>query len=234
MFKRQREVPIVARSKSKLQLQLAWLLIVLGVLAGGGAGFLWVQQSKADVPPPLPQLLAPQENQAPAKVSKPSAKVIASYHVAPTLPKFLSIPAIGISKVRVLSLGLTKDNRIAVPTNSYDTGWYNASAKPGQSGAMFIYGHVAGWNQGGVFYNLKKLKPGNKIIVTRGDNTTYTYQVKSLKLHPAKKVDMNAVLAPVDPSKPGLNLMTCTWNIVNGKSQFNNRRVVFSSLVSKS
>lgn len=220
------------RNKHRLQLQLAWLLIAIGILAGAGSILLWVNQSKT-VPPPLPQLLAPNENQAPAKIAKPSAKVIASYHVAPILPKYLSIPAIGISKVRVLALGLTSDNHIAVPTNSYDTGWYNASAKPGQSGAMFIYGHVAGWNQGGVFYNLKKLKPGNKIIVTRGDNTTYTYQVNSLKIYPATHVDMNAVLSPINPSKPGLNLMTCTWNIVNGKSEFYNRQVVFSSLVDK-
>lgn len=210
---------------------IAWLLIAIGLAALLLAGVIYVRRT-GDVPPPLPQqLVAPGETAAPVPVAKPSAKAVADYKVAPTLPKYISIPAIGVSKARVLSLGLTSDNAITVPTNGYDTGWYNGSAKPGQAGAMFIYGHVAGWNEGGVFYNLKKLKPGDTITVTRGDNTTYTYRVDSLKVYPATNVDMNTVLSPTDPTKPGLNLMTCVWTIVNGKSEFNSRQVVFSSLV---
>ncbi|MEO6761707.1 MAG: sortase [Candidatus Saccharimonadales bacterium] len=211
---------------------IAYGLILVGIGAGIWAGFLWHNQAGETVPPPLPQMLAPQESATPAPVAKPEPKVVAAYQVAPTLPKFISIPAIGVGKTRILSLGLTSDGHIAVPSSSYDTGWYTGSAKPGDSGAMFIYGHVAGWNTGGIFYNLKKLKPGDNIIVTRGDDTTYTYTVDSLKLYPVKDVDMNAVLAPIDPTKPGLNLMTCTWDIVGGKSEFNNRQVVFASLTS--
>lgn len=210
--------------------RLPYLLIILGILLGVGAITLWLQQGNA-TPPPLPQMLSPGETALTVPIVKPSPKAVADYNVAPTLPKYINIPAIGINQVRVLSLGLTSDNHIAVPANGYDTGWYNGSTKPGQTGAMFIYGHVAGWNAGGVFYNLKKLKPGDKITVTRGDNTTDTYAVNSLKIYPATDVDMNAVLSPIDPTKPGLNLMTCTWDIVNGKSQFNSRQVVFASLV---
>jgi LPXTG-site transpeptidase (sortase) family protein len=114
----------------------------------------------------------------------------------------------------------------------YDAGWYNASAKPGQDGAMFIYGHVSSWQANGAFYNLKKLTAGDTITITRGDNATFTYKVVSSKIYPKDDVDMNAVLAPVDASKPGLNLMTCTGTVIKGTSEFSDRLVVFMSLVS--
>jgi LPXTG-site transpeptidase (sortase) family protein len=186
---------------------IAWFLIAIGLAALASAVAIYMRRT-GDVPPPLPQqLVVPGETAAPAPVERPSAKA------------------------RILPLGLTSDSAIATPVNGYDTGWYNGSAKPGQAGAMFIYGHVAGWNEGGVFYNLKKLKPGDKIIVTRGDDAIYTYRVDSLKAYPVTNVDMNTVLSPTDPTKPGLNLMTCVWTVVNGKSEFNSRQVVFSSLV---
>jgi LPXTG-site transpeptidase (sortase) family protein len=125
-----------------------------------------------------------------------------------------------------------KSGQIAVPDNIYDTGWYDGSSKPGQPGAMFIYGHVSSWTADGVFYNLKKLKTGDQIIVTRGDNTTFTYQVSLTKIYPYNNVDMNTVLAPVNPAKPGLNLMSCTGQVIKGTSEFNERLVVFTSLIS--
>lgn len=209
---------------------LPYLLILIGLSAGALAITLHMRQVHA-VPPPLPQIVAPTETTTPAPIAKPSPKMVANYSVASALPKYLSIPAIGINKVRILTLGIGKDNEIAVPTSSYDTGWYKNSAKPGQTGAMFIYGHVAGWNAGGVFYNLKKLKPGDKVLVTRGDNAIYTYQVDSLKTYSASSVNMNTVLSPINPTKSGLNLMTCVWTIDHGKSEFDSRQVVFTSLV---
>jgi len=129
-----------------------------------------------------------------------------------------------------VQLGLTGSNQVATPDNIYDTGWYNGSAKPGQSGAMFIYGHVSSWTADGVFFNLKRLKVGENITITRGDNTTYTYQVVSSKIYPYNNVNMQEVLSPINASKPGLNLMTCTGSLIKGTSEFSERLVVFTSL----
>jgi sortase A len=131
-----------------------------------------------------------------------------------------------------LKLGLTSGGAIAVPDNIYDTGWYDGSSKPGQSGAVFIYGHLSSWTADGVFYNLKKLKPRDDVIITRGDNTTYTYRVITSKVYPYNNIDMDQVLAPINPNKPSLNLMTCTGEVIKGTSEFNERLVVFTSLVS--
>lgn len=132
----------------------------------------------------------------------------------------------------MLKLGLTSGGAIAVPDNIYDAGWYDKSSLPGQKGAMFIYGHVSSWTADGIFHDLKKLKAGDSVVITRGDNKKFTYRVISTKTYPYNKVDMNQVLSPIDGNETGLNLMTCTGQIIKGTSEFNERLVVFTSLAS--
>lgn len=163
--------------------------------------------------------------------TKPSSRAIDDYTVPPNLPKYIAIPSISVYKTRIMQLGLMKNNEIAAPDNIYDSGWYNGSAKPGEKGAVFIYGHVSDWKSEGIFYNLKKLKPGDQITITRGDGKTYTYSVVLSKIYEYKKVDMKQVLSPIDPKKPGLNLMTCTGHVIEGTNDFSQRLVVFTSLV---
>lgn len=205
------------------------MLLAVGLILGLVAAVLFYRSwSGGPLSPPSDS----QSQTGQPSAVKPSKQSIASYQVAPTLPKYIALPSIGVENTRVFQLGLEKDDQIATPNNIFDAGWYDASSKPGQPGAMFIYGHVSSWQADGIFYNLKKLKPGDKVIVTRGDNKTYTYQVNSSKIYPHDKVDMKAVLAPIDSSKPGLNLMTCTGQVIKGTSEFNERLVVFTSLVS--
>jgi LPXTG-site transpeptidase (sortase) family protein len=123
------------------------------------------------------------------------------------------------------------NGEITTPDNIYDTGWYEDSAKPGQNGAMFIFGHVSNWTANGVFYNLGKLKKGDQVTITRGDNRQFTYRFVSSVTYPHDKVDMHAVLSPIDPSTPGLNLMTCSGHIIKGTSEFDKRLVIFMTLV---
>ncbi len=198
---------------------IGYSLIGLGI-TGGLLSLLIFSHAH---PPAAPQVIAP-------SAAKPTPTQVTSYTVAPDLPKYITIPSIGVPKTRVIQLGVTKNNQIATPNNIYDTGWYNASAKPGQPGAMFIFGHVSSWQANGVFYNLKKIKPGDAITIQRGDNTIFTYKVASTKVYPATQVDMHAVLSPISSSVAGLNLMTCTGTVIKGTSEFTQRLVVFSSL----
>ena len=210
-----------------------WARLGFGLILTGGllaiiAVVIYIHQSHA-LPKPPPGAM---QSSATPSSAKPTAPEIASYSVPADNPKYLAIPALGITKTRVLGLGLLSEDQRAVPDNIYDTGWYENSSKPGQPGAMFVYGHVSSWTSKGVFYNLKSLKPGNIVTIVRGDNKAYTYQVVSTKIYPYNNVDMNQVLTPINPGKPGLNLMTCTGQVIKGTSEFNERLVVFTSLVS--
>lgn len=222
----QRQSSLRSPRRNRRQQFIARLLIVLGLILAAVAVLLLIHNHSAEPQPPAGAM---QSTNAPSS-KKPPQAAVNSYNVAPDLPKYISIPSINISKTRIIQLGLMKNNEIATPNNIFDTGWYNGSAKPGQAGAMFIYGHVSSWTADGVFYNLKKLRLGDKIIITRGDNKKFTYQVNALKIYAHDKVDMNKVLAPSDTSKPGLNLMTCTGQVIKGTSEFSERLVVFTSL----
>lgn len=207
--------------------RLAYALIFIGIAGLLLSGLLYALKPRPRFVPPVNSVAV---NQAPSSV-KPTTVATASYNVAPTLPKYIAIPSIGISNTRVIQLGVTTSNQIATPDNIYDTGWYQGSAKPGQLGAMFIYGHVSSWTADGVFYNLKELKPGEDIIITRGDGQTYSYQVVETKVYAYNDVNMQTVLSPIQPNSPGLNLMTCTGQVIKGTSEFKERLVVFASLV---
>lgn len=161
----------------------------------------------------------------------PAPAAVTSYTVAPNLPRYLTIPSLGVH-ARILSVGITAQGALQTPSNVYDTAWYNESAQPGQPGAMLIDGHVSSWTTHGVFYGLKGLKPGDRVQVERGDGTTFTYKVVKSQVYDAGNVDMAAALTPVTPGVPGLNLITCDGQVKAGTSEFNQRIVVFTEQVS--
>jgi sortase (surface protein transpeptidase) len=203
----------------------AMLLIILGVTGLITSYALYLNQPRLPHGSPTSITVA-----AAPSVVKPTAQTVAAYSVPPTHPKYIAIPALGITNTPIFKLGLLQSGAIATPDNIYDTGWYDGSSLPGATGAMFMYGHVSSWRAEGIFYNLKKLKPGQLITITTGDNTTYTYKMVSAQVYSYNNVAMNQVLAPINPNVPGLNLMTCTGSVIKGTSEFTQRLVVFASL----
>ncbi len=203
------------------QRNIALVLIILGITGISTAIVTYKNEPK---PPKTVSVYS-----APSSI-KPSSREVISYSVPANDPKYIAIPAIGISNTPVLKLGLSKSGAINTPDNIYETGWYDGSSLPGQSGAMFIYGHVSSWSADGIFFNLKKLVYGDNILITTGNNTVYIYRVSSTKVYPYNNVNMQQVLSPINAKLPGLNLMTCTGQVIRGTSEFNERLVVFSSL----
>jgi len=181
------------------------------------------------VPPPTSSSQPPAET--PPKTDQPSQNSLASYQVAPTKPRIVTIPKIGV-KARIVAEGVAKDGSLAAPGNVYDAGWYTASSLPGQQGAMLLDGHVSSWTTNGIFYNLKKLQAGDAVLVERGDGKVFTYQVVKTQTYSTDAVDMNAAVTPVVPGQPGLNLITCGGKVKPGTSEFTERLVVFTKQVS--
>ncbi|MDL2363510.1 MAG: class F sortase [Patescibacteria group bacterium] len=159
--------------------------------------------------------------------TKPSPRAVASYAVAPDLPRYISIPKLGV-KARVLQAGVKTDGELATPSNVYDTAWYTGSAKPGQAGATLIDGHVSSWKTNGVFYGLRKLQPNDTIQITRGDGAVLNYRVVKTQLFDAAQTDMQAAITPVTAGKSGLNLITCSGKVKPGTNEFTQRLIVFT------
>ncbi|HVW23151.1 MAG TPA: sortase [Candidatus Saccharimonadales bacterium] len=163
----------------------------------------------------------------PPSTSKPSTPSINSYQVPASHPRYIDIPKLDVH-ARILSLGLTKDGALATPGNVFDTGWYNGSSLPGQAGAMLIDGHVSSWTTNGVFYGIKTLKAGDTIQVSNGQGTVFNYQVVKTQIFDHDQVDMQSAVQPVNPGKPGLNLITCTGDVIRGTNEFNERVIVYA------
>lgn len=161
--------------------------------------------------------------------TQPTNRAFDSYVVASDLARYIKIPKISVY-ARVLQVGIDNSGAIATPNNSNDTAWYNGSAKPGQTGATLIDGHVTNWTSNGVFHDLKKLTTGDEIQLVLGNGTVLNYEVISEKSYPDNNVDMNAALSPATVGKSGLNLITCTGKVKPGTSQYTDRLVIFASL----
>lgn len=159
--------------------------------------------------------------------TKPVTSSLTEYKVAPNLPRYLIIPRLGVD-ARVLSVGVNAQGALETPNNVYDTAWYNRSTLPGQPGAMLIDGHVSSWTANGVFYALKTLHPGDTIRIQRGDDVTFSYEVVTTRVYDVNNVDMSAALKPINPNRPGLNLISCSGSVVQGTNEFNERIVVFA------
>ncbi|MEK7600138.1 MAG: class F sortase [Patescibacteria group bacterium] len=235
---------LAANSKNILKsdfIPRALVVIALGLVIAGSAISLmeWRanaitnRQAEATISranraaPTAPAISA---NGAAPTTNKPSDNTLNNYAVGPSQPRILTIPKLGVN-ARVLSVGLTKEGAIAAPANVYDTAWYDQSAQPGQPGAMFIDGHVSSWTTQGVFHGLKTLRQGDLIQIKRGDGAIFNYHVVMTKVYEANGVDMDAAMAPINPSRPGLNIMSCSGKVAPGTNEFSQRIVVFAQQV---
>lgn len=159
--------------------------------------------------------------------TEPDSSSAASYNVAADLPRFLRIPKIQVD-AKVKRLGVKSDNELKAPSNIFDVGWYDGSAKPGENGTILLDGHVSGPTKRGVFYSLASLKTGDVIDIERGDSQIFHYKVVKSVLYDYDKVDMAAALTSAVPGKPGLNLMTCGGKFDVRTNKFEQRLVVFA------
>lgn len=152
---------------------------------------------------------------------------LTSYQTAPDLPRYLTIEKINV-KTRVRSVVRDKNGTLLAPSNIYDVGWYDGSAKPGEAGTIVMDGHVLGPTKGGVFYSLGTLGIGDKLIVERGDGKSFSYSVTATRLYDNDKVDMEKILTTSVPGKPALNLITASGRFNVRTNQFEPRLAIFA------
>lgn len=154
---------------------------------------------------------APASSSAIAATPPPSATDVASAPAASTattelVPTLVSIPAIGV-KSTLVTLGLTKDGGLEVPTEAMTAGWYTGSPVPGLVGPAVIAGHVHWSGIPAVFAHLADLKPGDRVIISLSDSSTVTFAVDRVATYP--KTQFPTGLVYDDIAYPGLRLITC-------------------------
>jgi hypothetical protein len=148
-----------------------------------------------------------------------------------SVPLALAIPRIGV-RAKIIPLGLRPDGSPAVPplTTPFVTSWYDPGPTPGAPGAAVIYGHVDSAAAGpAVFYNLGRLRTGDRIDVTLADRLTAVFRVYGAGLY--LKTDFPSLGVYGYTRWPTLRLITCGGEFDRRTGQYLGNVVVFAEYV---
>lgn len=144
-------------------------------------------------------------------------------------PTEVRIPSIDVDG-RTIDLGTTGDQRMEVPQNGSDIGWYEDSPTPGELGPSVIAAHVTWKGARGVFYDLGAMKPKDRIEVDRQDGTTAIFRVDRVERYPKAKFPTQKVYGATD--RAALRLITCGGAYDKANERHLDNVVVYAQLVS--
>jgi sortase (surface protein transpeptidase) len=165
-----------------------------------------------------------------AAATAPAARVPdASAPMAKSDPVEVDVPKIGVHS-SLVPLGLNADNTVQVPPVStpMQAGWYRYGPTPGEIGPAVILGHIDGDKNKGVFYDLKKLAPGDAVSVTRADGTTAHFVVTKVDLVPKDTFPTDSVYG--DTADPELRLITCGGSFDRATHNYVDNTIVYAKL----
>ncbi|MEV1333330.1 class F sortase [Micromonospora costi] len=145
-------------------------------------------------------------------------------------PVELTIRTIDL-RAPVHSVGIAADGSIGVPDagRAQEAGWYDQGPTPGQYGPAVIVGHVDTTTGPAVFHELKDLRAGDRVEVTREDGTVAVFEVNQMQRFDKSELPVGEVFG--DFSRPNLRLITCGGRWVGGETGYADNVVVFASLV---
>lgn len=142
-------------------------------------------------------------------------------------PVRLRIPTIQVD-AKVESVGVTDGGEMAVPDDMTNVGWFEFGPRPGEIGSAVIDGHFDTKNgEPGVFFDLYKLKKGDKVEVVNSLGLIVVFVVKESRLYAPGYT--NEVFNQADGAH--LNLITCDGVWDGSKKSFTKRLVIYTDLV---
>ncbi len=196
----------------------------LVVIVAGTAGLLLtrhptpalrpVAAGVAALPAPAGPIAAPPQSAQSAPVASPVS---------------LTIPLIGV-KTHLITLGLTADGALQVPSTWSVAGWYTGSPRPGAVGSAIIVGHIDSVNGPAVFFRLPELRRGDDVYVKRADGTTVEFRVTSVQTYLKDQFPTQAVYGPTPDAE--LRLITCGGTFDPATGHYLSNIVVYATEVS--
>ncbi|MEF2967158.1 class F sortase [Paenibacillus sp. M1] len=94
---------------------------------------------------------------------------------------------------------------------------------------MVMDGHVDSYTGPAIFFDLKKLQPGDAIIVrNRKSDRSLIYRVESVEAFNTSEAPIERIFGETDEIR--LNLITCTGKYSRKKKEHEKRLVVFAKL----
>ncbi len=208
------------RRDRRLAFGAGWLATVL--VAGWGGWQVW--RAEADPPAPPPALPA-------AVVGATTAPAAAVPGLDRSAPVKISAESIKL-RASVDQIGLAPDGTLEEQpfSTASHAAWYRLGPAPGQVGPAVIAGHVDTKTNIAVFFYLSKLRPGDRVVITRADARTVTFTVDWLGSFPKSKFPTQLVYGAT--SYPALRLITCGGPFDHAAGSYRDNIVVFAHLTS--
>lgn len=145
-------------------------------------------------------------------------------------PSRVQIPSMDID-TNVIPVGLLENGEMEVPEETDVVGWYDRGVKVGAKGNAVLAGHVDSKKGPAIFFYLKNIEIGEKVIVTDEQGMKRTFEVKSKESYPSDEAPIEKIFGPSD--KRNLNVITCTGTFNHDKHLYPDRLVVYTELISE-
>ncbi|MGW1230284.1 class F sortase [Streptomyces sp. NPDC002530] len=201
-----------------------------------GVGMLLIYNSfgsSADDKPPAPPAAAAPASSPAAAVPRQASPSPSPTPAAPALsrsvPTRLRIPAIAVdAPFTPLSIGPSGRLDAPPPNDKNLVGWFKDGATPGERGASIVAGHVDTTTGPAVFLQLRFLRPGSTLDITRADGTVATFTVDTVETFSKAKFPDKRVYA--DTPDAQLRLITCGGTYDRKAKDYEDNVVVFAHL----
>ncbi|RNI25138.1 class F sortase [Flexivirga caeni] len=188
--------------------------------------------AEGNLPAPSSSNSAP-SRQTTSRATTPATPPTVGPVLRRSVPKTLSIPAIGINDARLAAFGTDSQGAIAVPpaTPGVPPGWYTGSPTPGQLGPSVLVGHTDEQKDAqSVFFRLGQLRPGDLVRVTLADRIVATFRVDSLEEYPKASFPTAHVYGNINHA--GLRLISCIGKFDRATGHYLDNIVVYAHLIS--
>lgn len=130
----------------------------------------------------------------------------------------------------VVPVGMREDGLMDIPSTAHETGWFSLGYLPGSPGNAVLAGHLDKESgQPAVFWNLRRLKPGDIVELERGDGVVLRYRVIGSKTYPMDNAPLDEIFGSATGSR--LNLVTCNGAWQEHLATYNRRLVVYTEYV---
>lgn len=146
----------------------------------------------------------------------------------PGLPISLSIPSLGVfTKIEYVTVD--KDNNMDIPKDPNNAGWYKPGTVPGNPGNAVIDGHLNWFGiPQGIFFNLKTLKPGDRVYVRDDKGRDRAFAVTKQQVCAYNNCPLMDVFGPNSSAR--LNLITCDGAFNRATQNYDSRLIVYTEL----
>ncbi len=146
------------------------------------------------------------------------------------IPIHLALPSIGVSAT-VAVLGETPDGDLQAPPDWDTVGWFSPGFRPGAPGHAVLNGHLdtnLASRPIAVFWDLRKLQPGDAVILDGAGGSTLHFTVTTLDYYRAENAPLNQIFGPSTESI--VELVTCAGTWRGAKLGYSQRLVVTATL----